>query len=470
MSPVWRNHAGNQSSTVLEERAPASLEELVALVREAEARGVTVRAVGAAHAWSDVALTTGIVVLPTHLGGVVEVDRGGDAPRVRVLGGTHIRDLNEALRAEGLALPNMGGYDAQTIAGVISTSTHGSGLDFGPFPDLVRSIDLVIAGGAVVRVEPAGGPTAPGAFGDGELIQDDDVFAAAICGMGTLGLVWSVLLEVRDVFWLQEVRTVRGWEAIRDTVTATGVLAEHQHYELFINPYRNQDDGTHHVLVTTRDDIPEPADGGSPGRGLRHPLIELASSLPITGVGLRLLARHLPRLMVKRFDGTLKDMSDPGYRSISYQVFNIGEANKLPAVSMELGVTLEGDRHLLAVDRLLAIAEREARRGVFHTSPVALRFTGPSKAYASMMHDQPTMMIELIMVTGSHRGDELLATYERELADLDVRAHWGQINGLTPEDVRRLYPRWPDWMAVEQRFNASGVFAAPFTRRVGISA
>jgi FAD/FMN-containing dehydrogenase len=469
VSPRWRNHTGNQSSEVLEERAPASLEELVALVREAEERGVTVRAVGAGHAWSDVALTEGIVVLPTRLGGLVDVDRSGPAPRVRVLGGTHIRDLNEALRAEGLALPNMGGYDAQTIAGVISTSTHGSGLAFGPFPDLVASLDLVVAGGAVVRVEPAGGPTAPGAFAEGELIQDDAVFAAAICGMGTLGLVWSVLLEVRDAFWLQEVRTVAGWEEIRDTVVPDGVLAEHRHYELFLNPYRNKD-GTHHVLVTTRDDIPEPADGGSPGRGLQHPLIELASSLPITGWGLRFLARHLGRLMIKRFDGTLKDMEDPSYRSISYKVFNIGEANQLPAYSMELGVSLEGDRHLAAVDRILDLAASQARDGVFHTSPIALRFTAPSRAYASMMFDRPTMMIELIMVVDSHRGEELLATYERELADLDVRAHWGQVNGLTPEDVRRLYPRWEDWLAVERRFNASGVFAGPFTRRVGIGA
>ena len=58
----------------------------------------------------------------------------------------------------------MGGYDAQTIAGVVSTSTHGSGLAFGPFPDMVRSLDLVVAGGELVRVEPADGITDPGAL------------------------------------------------------------------------------------------------------------------------------------------------------------------------------------------------------------------------------------------------------------------------------------------------------------------
>jgi hypothetical protein len=86
-----------------------------------------------------------------------------------------------------------------------------------------------------------------------------------------------------------------------------------------------------------------------------------------------------------------------------------------------------------------------------------------------MMHGRATMMIELIMVKGSKRGYELLAGYESELADLGVRSHWGQYNKLTPADLPRLYPQWAQWMAVHDRFNRSGVFDSPFTRRVGIS-
>lgn len=467
MSPTWRNHTGNQAHAVVEERSPETLEELCALVREAEDRGLAVRAVGAGHAWSDVALTDGIVVRPDRMGGIVE--QLGPA-LVRVKGGTHLRDLNAALRERGLALTNMGGYDAQTIAGVVATSTHGSGLGFGPFSDMVRSIDLVVSGGRVVRVEPAtGGPTTPGTFAAGELIQDDATFRAVICGMGTLGVVWAVAIEVREAFWLRERREVVSWEDIRDTVTMDGVLAEHGHYELFLNPYKNKADGTHHVLVTTRTDVGTPPGGASPGRGLQHPLTELAAGSKLTGWMLRWLARHRPGCMAKRFDATLDDMQDPSYTSISYMVFNIGEANKLPAYSMELGVTLEDDRHLECVDRILAIAARFARDGVFHTSPIALRFVAPSKAYVSMMADRPTMMIELIMVVDSKRGEDLLAAYEHDLADLSIRPHWGQLNTLTPERARALYPHWDDWLTVEHELNASGVFDSPFTRRLGIS-
>jgi L-gulono-1,4-lactone dehydrogenase len=469
--PVWRNHTGNQSSKIVEERAPKTLDELVALVRDAERRGLTVRAVGAGHAWSDVALTTGIVVDPVHLSGLLELDVGplppGSPPLVRVLGGTPIQRLNELLRERGLALRNMGGYDAQTIAGVVATSTHGSGLAWGPFPDLVRSLDLVIAGGEVVRVEPADGITDPARFG-GTLLQDDDTFFAAVCGMGSTGLVHSLVIEVRERFWLNEVRTVSTWEEVRDSLTPAGVLGQGDHYELFLNPYAG-DDGRHRVLVTRRGDCPAPV--GLPKDKLeRHPLTELEASSPITWFLLRVAARFLPGLVAKRFDGVLDGMRDDGYANISYKVFNIGEANHLPAYSMELGVSLDANRHVECIDRLLEIAaERRKRERLVHTSPIALRFVRPSRAFASMMYERPTMMIELIMVVGTRGGERLLAGYEERLADLDVRPHWGQLNSLTPERIAQLYPRWPDWLAVERRFNASGAFNSPFTARVGIS-
>jgi hypothetical protein len=441
----------------------------VELVRRAEREQTTVRAVGAGHAWSDAALTDGYLVEPDRLGGLAPDDgtlRAGAGTVVRVLGGTHLRELNPALDREGLALKNMGGYDAQTIAGVISTSTHGSGLAFGPFPDVVRSLDVVVSGGEVLRVEPAGGPTDPDAFatayGTGRrLVQDDDTFFASACGIGTLGLIHSVLLDVREKFWLNEVRTLSTWEQVRDTLTADGVLGGGDHYELFLNPYARSD-GTHRLLVTRRADSPEPA-GLARDKLERHPLTELEASWPITGTLLRLAAKWWPSLIVGRFDDTLAGMVDDGYANVSYKVFNIGEANKLPAYSMELGVALEGGRHLEAVDRILAIA-RESRAK--HTSPIALRFVAPSRAYASMMYDRATMMIELIMVDGTRGGYELLAGYEQRLADLDVRAHWGQVNAVGAARARVLYPRWEAWLAVERELNASGVFDSPFTRRV----
>src|ERR1700749_1623490 len=124
-------------------------------------------------------------------------------------------------------------------------------------------------------------------------------------------------------------------------------------------------------------------------------------------------------------------MTDDDYTNISFKVFNIGEANALPADSMELGVAVDG-RHVEAVDRILEIAAERRKEGIFHTSPFSLPFVAPSKADASMMYGQATMMIELIMVTGSRGEMPLLIGYEDALARLGGRPHWGQINGIEP--------------------------------------
>ena len=135
----WKNHTGNQSVEPLRIYRPASLDELREVVEAAERDRVTVRAVGSGHSWSDVALTTGYLVRTDRLTRPLEVDglrRDYDGPPlVRVEAGMRIRELNRLLADRGLALSQMGGYDAQTVAGVLATSTHGSGITLGPICD-----------------------------------------------------------------------------------------------------------------------------------------------------------------------------------------------------------------------------------------------------------------------------------------------------------------------------------------------
>ena len=102
---------------------------------------------------------------------------------------------------------------------------------------------------------------------------------------------------------------------------------------------------------------------------------------------------------------------------------------------------------------------------------ISLRFVAASEALMSMMNGRATMMIELIMLTHTEGGFELLADYEEALYALSGRPHWGQVNTLTGSDglLESMYPRLQDWLAVHGRLNASGVFDGPFSKRVGIS-
>jgi L-gulonolactone oxidase len=89
----------------------------------------------------------------------------------------------------------------------------------------------------------------------------------------------------------------------------------------------------------------------------------------------------------------------------------------------------------------------------------------------SMMHGRDTMMIELIQLTRTEGGYELLAAYEEVLYELGGRPHWGQVNTLTGSHglLATMYPRYEDWLDVRRQLDAGGVFDSGFTKRVGIS-
>lgn len=482
---TWRNHTGNQGVDPLRIARPASLDELVLLVQEAEERGATIRAVGSGHSWSDVALTTGFL-LETHAlkrcaEGPPALLRAGADPApdgtrlVWTEAGIRLRELNRVLHRRRLALSNMGGYDAQTVAGVLSTSTHGSGIRFGPIADQVRSLDLVAAGGVVHRVEPSDGPTDPDAFAarhpERELVQDDDVFHAVVVGMGCMGIVYGVMLAVEPLYCLREVRTLRTWDEVRADLLDPDrdVLREHRHYEVLVNPYADKD-GRRRCLVTTRDPVPCGRKGAI---RMRNPLVELASAFPLTSSILNLVLGLWPRLAPRLIDAQLKAIARRSYEHVSYRVLKIGNANLLRAYSSEIGVPLEGDCHVRAVERVFEVAERRRELGdAFHSSAFSLRFVRRSPAFMSMMHGRDTMMIELILLTHTEGGMELLAAHEEALYALGGRPHWGQVNTLTGSHglLGAMYPRYADWLAAHRRFNASGVFDGPFAKRVGIAA
>ena len=476
----WRNHTGNQGIDPLQICEPKTLEEIVEIVLRAERVGCTVRAVGSGHSWSDVALTPGFLLRPTGLASPLDLERAilrdepTVAPLVRVESGIRIRELNAHLDSLSLALPNMGGYDGQTIAGVISTSTHGSGLRFGPLPELVRSLDIVGSGGRIYRIERAGGPTDPDGYArhypERSLLQDDHVFRAAVVGLGCMGVIYSIMLAVQPKFYLREVRTMSDWKQVSEQLRTGAVLRENRHYEVLLNPYER--DGSHNCLITTRNEVSAEQYARDPHRS-RHFLVEFLSSLKITPALINLASGIWPKASPSMIDRAMKELADVDYTNVSYRVLNIGAANRLPAYSCEIGIPIDArELYIGAVERIFEVAARHRDEGnVYQSSPISLRFVRGSDAYLSMMHGGETMMIELIMLTHTEGGLELLADYENELYAFGGRPHWGQANTLTGSDglVASMYQQLDSWLEVHARLNASGVFDSPFSKRVGIA-
>jgi L-gulono-1,4-lactone dehydrogenase len=476
----WSNHLGDQSVDPLRIYEPETVDEVAEIVREAASCGVTVRAVGSGHSWSDVALTTGFLLKTGRLSRAPAPEpdflRPDWAGRhlVRVEAGIRIKELNAYLDGQGLALSNMGGYDHQTVAGVISTSTHGSGMAFGPLNDFVRSLDLVAGDGRVHRIERGDGPTDSAAYHARHadrrvLVQSDDWFDAAGVGMGCLGVISTVLLEVEPSYFLREVRELRSWEQVRADLEAGEVLERNRHYELLFSPYERR--RAYPCLVTTRNVTEDPQHRPLDKR-TRNWLVELASLFPLTPHVINLAVGLRPSLAPFMLENAIRALIKDEYDNVSHQVLNIGAANVLPAYSAEIGVPMDG-RHIDAVERIIEVAAERRRLGaVYQSAPIAFRFVKASPAWMSMMHGRDTMMIELIQLTRNQGGYELLAAYEEALYDLDGRPHWGQVNTLTGSHglVASMYPCHDDWLEVRGRLDPDGVFDSPFSRRVGLSA
>jgi hypothetical protein len=494
---VWHNDIWSRCIDPDLVSSPASLDEIVGLVRDAEKSGRRIRAVGSGHSFSDIAVVDGYLVRMDRLKRVLPLDPAtlqerhrapGAPPLVSVEAGITVREINAALDTKRLALRNMGGWDAQTAAGVISTATHGSGLDYGSSSSFVRSLVMVTAGGRVLQIEPRDGLTDPAHRPPhAELVQDDDLFQAAVVSMGCMGIIYSAVIEVEPKYWLHEVRSLSTWEDItRDDGWLARLVRDGRpppepggeaprHYEIYVNPYATRG-GKHSVVVVKRFYRDAPPGPGCPQRGQLWLLSFTKTAIDDPTLAPGIINRNpkgMGGLLDTGFDGLAGGLlpSDRCFDADSYRVFNAGAVNRLQAYGVELGVDLRDA--IKAMNGLLHFAgARLAAGGGVNAGPISLRFVQESKAFLAPQFGHPTAMIEIQALVGVDAMDETLAAEEALLMrDFKARPHWGlDLSVIRREEtLRELYPRYADWKAQFSRLNASGVFNSEFTDRVGLS-
>src|SRR5215216_793273 len=144
---MWSNWSRGQSCAPAEHVRPATRADLAAAV----ARGRAVRVAGAGHSFSAGVATDGTLLSLERLDRVLDVDRANGL--VRVEAGIGLRRLVRELAGHGLALPNLGDIDAQSLAGALATGTHGTGGRLGNLSTAVAAMELVLADGSGVVVD-----------------------------------------------------------------------------------------------------------------------------------------------------------------------------------------------------------------------------------------------------------------------------------------------------------------------------
>ncbi|HUA75285.1 MAG TPA: D-arabinono-1,4-lactone oxidase [Solirubrobacteraceae bacterium] len=425
----WRNWAGDERCAPAAFERPRSLEELSAALERADARDLRVRAVGSGHSFSDVACSDDMLISLDSLAGVLDVDAAGGL--VRVQAGITIKALSRRLDQHGLALENLGDIDVQSIAGAISTATHGTGARLANIPSQVAELKLVLADGSELVCSPE---------------RDPEVFRAARVGLGALGVVAEVTLRCVPAF------TLHGLDApapLQRTLERFEELAlGNDHFEFFVFPYAET------ALTRTNNRTDQPPRP-------RGRLAAYANDVLLTNHAFGLfcrLGRRVPGAIpqINRLVTRLAGTSERVDRSAS-----IFASPRLVRFT-EMEYALPRERTPEAVARVMELV---ASRGLAVPFPIEVRTVAADDAFLSTAGGRDSGFVAVHMFQGMEWRPYFEAV-EAIMGELDGRPHWGKRHFQTAATLRPRYPDWDRFQAVRARLDPRGRFGNAWTDRV----
>ena len=180
---TWARTFHSTPELFIKPESEAELQKVVTLARRCRRRLV---AVGCGHSPSDLTCTSSWMVNLDNYSKILNIDR--DTKLVRMQAGIRLWKLNDELAKEGLTMPNLGSIDDQSIAGAMSTATHGSSLKHGTIPQSIREITLLLANGHFVRCSAT---------------SNVELFRAALVSLGTLGIITEVVFQAVPDFKIE---------------------------------------------------------------------------------------------------------------------------------------------------------------------------------------------------------------------------------------------------------------------------
>jgi L-gulono-1,4-lactone dehydrogenase len=430
-SGVWRNWAGTATAIPTRWRRPADPTQIAAAVKDAERDGLTVRAVGSGHSFTDVAATDGVAIDLSGWTGIVDADTTSGLVTVRA--GTTLRDLNAALDRLGLAMTNLGDIDAQTLAGAVSTGTHGTGARYGGIATQIAALDLVLADGSQVSCSATEHP---------------DLFAAARIGLGALGVLSTVTLRCEPSFVLSADERPEPLDELLGRFDEQA--AAHDHFEFHWFPYGGN------ALVKRNNRLPP----GTPPRPL-SPLrqfveYELVENTALAG--LCRLGRAMPRLVPPLHRAVDRVMSPRTYADFSHRVFV--STRRVRFVEAEYAIPRESLLDVLT--ELRAEIPKLPDPVMF---PLEIRVAAADDIWLSTAHGRDTAYIAIHQYLGMPYR-RYFDAFESIARTVGGRPHWGKLHTLDATRLTELYPRFADFQRIRTEVDPHGRFANPYTTRV----
>lgn len=427
----WQNWGRSESVRPRRVEFPRTAEAVQRAVVAAAAQGIPVKAVGAGHSFTGIAVAPGVLLDLADLSGLVSVDV--ERSRVTVRAGTRLHQMPALLTPYGLAMENLGDIDRQSIAGAISTGTHGTGARFGGIAAQIVGATLVTASGEILVVNES---------------ENADLVPAVALGLGALGILVDVTVQCVPAFVLHAVEQPEALETVLADLDAR--VASEDHFEFYWFPH------TDRAMTKTNTRLPESAP--------RHPLAPVGKWIDDTlvGSGLHQVACSVARTVPATIPGinrlSVKLWGDREFTDASDRVFATSRSVRFREMEYALPVENVGP----AFDALRALVDEKGWRISF---PVEVRFAAADDRWLSTAHGRAS---GYIAVHRYWREDpaEYFDAVEQIMLGFDGRPHWGKMHSLDASILRDRYPRFDDFVALRDRLDPERLFANPYLERV----
>ena len=425
---TWRNWAGNQKACPVSIDAPRSVAELSALVASASEQGQKVKAVGSGHSFTSAAATNGRMIRLENLSGILHVDRA--TCRVTVGAGTRLSELNTLLDAEGLALANLGDIAYQTVAGAISTSTHGTGKALTGLAGQVVAMKLVNGHGEIIECSQSVNP---------------HIFDVARVSVGALGVITEYTLQAVPSFRLRALEQPMRLDVVLEN--AHDLASTNDHFEFFWIPH------TKWALTKrnnrTEDELqPLPRVKG----WIEKTFMENYAFGAVCRIG-RARPSLIPRLATA--------LPSSGSREYVDQSFKIFASPRI--------VRFYEMEHALPVEALVpALKEIRAmvdRKGYLLNFPVEVRFTKGDDVPLSTAYGRDSAYIAVHVYKGME-CQPFFRDVEDILRAYDARPHWGKMHYREADELSKLYPRWDEFITLRNQLDPQRTFSNAYSDTV----
>ena len=410
---------------------------------------------GCAHSPSDLTCTSSWLVNLDHFEKVLNVDV--ERKIVVIQSGIRLRTLGQKLKEYGLAMPNLGSIDHQSIAGAIGTATHGSSTRHGLLSQSVIGLSIILANGSMMSCSAE---------------KNHDLFRAALVSLGALGIITEVRLRAASAFnieWRQSLHSLK--EILTDWEKDLWTQAEFT--RIWWMPYmekciRWRADKTNKTLR------PPVANWwrGAIGYHAYHILLYIANWFPRLLPGVEKYVIGVQYGFVDGAGGTAVEESRTGLlMNCLYSQFVNEWAIPLhrgPEAITRLSAWLHGDQEGSGIPF--------SPKGIFIHSPIEVRVSdtstsSPRPYLDSTIPDGPTLHLNATLYRPYGRDppcrERYYEAFEWLMKEMGGRPHWAKnFTTVTKMDVIAMYPEIHEWRRIRDEIDPDGMFVGDWHRRL----